>query len=163
MDHDWIDNLGLPKPPLPPDAPDRGERYIAVSGPFWSGLKDDLRSLVDAYNRHGQTRHQVTVEDADARLLLRGLDQGLDITFKLAEERIVGRYQRRVRGRHTKPRFVDLRLEMQRDGLVVLDRRGCPVDDPGRYLMEPFLRSLRSAERPTYWDSTAGYRPPPRV
>ena len=95
----------------------------------------------------------VTVEDADHRLVLRGLDHGVDITFYEDSQRIVAVYQNRSRRQRHRPAPLPLRLEHEGSDLVILDRRGCAVENPARHLLKPFFLSLRDAERPTYWES----------
>jgi hypothetical protein len=86
--------------------------------------------------------------------VVRGQNHALNITFHEDKARIIGYYRAR-KLRRRQEQYLGLRLEMRADGLVVLDRRGCLVDDPTRLLLEPLFRSLRDAERPTYWERPA--------
>ncbi len=158
MDRDWIDRLSAHADPrLTIESADRAVQYRAVAGPRWHGIKTDIHSAVRVYNEHAGTRNTVSVEDADHRLVLRGRDFALDITFYRDKARIIGAYQSHKQRRRRQ--FIGLRLEMRDDGLVVIDRRGCPVEDPVRLLLEPFFKSLRDAERPTWWERSGASFP----
>lgn len=153
MNNDWIDRLNAPADSRAThDAMERAAQYQGVAGPRWNGIKIELKASVESYNRKPETRKHVEVEDAGHRLMLRGRDHALDITFYQDKARIIGAYHSHKQRQGRK--FIALGLDMRDDGLVVIDRRGCPVDDPARLLLEPFFRCLRDAERPTWWESS---------
>ena len=42
-----------------PDAPDRGERYIALIHSFWRSVKSEVIKVVQDYNRQPPTRRRI--------------------------------------------------------------------------------------------------------
>jgi len=87
-------------------------------------------------------RRPVLVEDAGTRLLLRGDGHGLDVTFVVEGECLRARYMRFPCHVGRRPRVLSVRLDMRPDHLVLLDCRGCVIDDPVRFLLEPPFHAL---------------------
>ncbi len=146
----WIERLRAPRVDAhAPDAPERSEVYTHVVGPFWSLLKADIRAAVVEFNLTPPFgARPVLVEDAGHKLLLRGGDgQALDLTLNVEREHVLARYVARLSpGRPS--RSLRLRLDVQPEGLVMLDCRGCVIDDPVQFLLERFFRSLAAKPRP---------------
>jgi hypothetical protein len=124
-----------------PDAPDRGERYIALIHPFWRSVKSDVIKVVQDYNRRPPTRRRILVEDVGRRLSLRGDGYGLDVTLEVERERLRARYTRHP-PRGEKPTVVELRVDVRPDYLVLLDSRDRPIAHPDEFLLAPFFRAL---------------------
>jgi len=124
-----------------PDAPDRGERYIALIHPFWRSVKSDVIKVVQDYNRRPPTRRRILVEDVGRRLSLRGDGYGLDVTLEVERERLRARYTRHP-PRGEKPTVVELRVDVRPDYLALLDSRGCPIARPDEFLVAPLFRAL---------------------
>jgi len=124
-----------------PDAPDRGERYIALIHPFWGSVKGDVIKIVQDYNRRTPTRRRILVEDIGRRLSLRGDGVGLDVTLEVERERLRSRFtQHPPRGQ--KPTIREFRVDVRPDYLVLLDSQGCPVEHPDQLLLTPLFRAL---------------------
>lgn len=124
-----------------PDAPDRGERYIALIHPFWRSVKSDVIKVVLDYNRRPPARRRILVEDVGRRLSLRGDGYGLDVTLEVERERLRARYTRHPPGGQ-KPTVVELRVDVRPDYLVLLDSRDRPIAKPDDFLLAPLFRSL---------------------
>ena len=128
-----------------PDAPDKGERYVAVIDPYWSCLKGDIAAAVAKFNRLPGTRRPVVVEDIGRRLQVRGDGFGMDVTLEIEHECLRIRYMRHPGRRGETPRMLNLRLDMRPEHLVIGDGNGCPIDDPARFVLEPLFRALAPA------------------
>jgi hypothetical protein len=140
--HEWIQRLGTkPSAADTPDAPTRSERYIAVVDPYWSNLKADIRRVIQQYQKQDR-RGRVFVEEHGRRLSLRGDCYGLDLMLIVERELVHVRYWQLPGRRPIRPATLDLRLDMRSEYLVLLDCAGCPVDDPVRFVLEPFLEAL---------------------
>lgn len=123
-----------------PDAPDRGERYIALIHPFWRSVKSDIIKVVQDYSRRSATRG-ILIEDVGRRLSLRGNGYGLDVTLEVERERLRARYTRHP-PRGEKPTVVELHVDVRPDYLVVLDSRDRPIAKPDEFLLAPLFRAL---------------------
>lgn len=129
---------------LEPDAPDRGERYIAVVDSYWTGLKDDIKITVHRYNHHHQRYRHIVVRDLGRRLLVNGDGYGLDLSLELEREQLRARYYCQLRRRGFRSKVVLLRFDMGADSLMLLDHSGRPIDPDQRvqFLLGPLFRSL---------------------
>ena len=123
------------------DAPDRGERYIALVHPFWRSVKTDVIKAGHDYNRRSPTRRRILVEDVGRRLSRRGDGSGADLTLEVERERLRAQYTRHP-PRGQKPMVAELRIDLRPDYLVLLDSRDRPIAHPDKFLLDPLLGAL---------------------
>lgn len=148
MEHAWIQNLTKAAPAAAtPDSPDRSERYIAVVDPYWQSLKADIEAAVNTFNRRPGTIRPLLFEDAGAKLMLRGDGHGLDIRLDIEREHVRTFYTQLPWRQGRRPQVTTLRLDMRQECLVMLDCRGCIVDEPMRFILEPFFRAVTAPPR----------------
>ena len=110
-----------------PDAPDRGERYIAFIHPFWLSVKSDVVKVVHDYNRRPPTRRRILVEDVGRRLSLRGDGYGLDVTLEVERERLRARYTRHPPRGETPTQEQITPMQLLTGGLLGQPRRSVSV------------------------------------